>query len=123
MKLLLLLICITTGAMAQTRSQTALKLYNGNETIELDSVTDIRQSFFNTRNIRVVSGNPGNPKQKFSVLVTVNEVDQLEYMIENGNMMYKENFLDQFMVLNATILLVEQATEAPQVALIRIVKE
>ncbi len=123
MKYLLLLICVAAGAMAHAQTQTSLKLYNGNETIELDSVTDIRQSFFDTRNIRVVSGNPGNPKQKFSVLVTVNEIDQFEYLIEGGNIMYKENFLDQFMVLNATILLVEQVTKSPQVALIRIVRE
>jgi hypothetical protein len=123
MKFLLLLMCVTAGAMAQTQPQTTLKLYNGNETIELDSVTDIRQSFFNTRDIHVVSDNLANPKQKFSILITVNEIDQLEYMIEGGNLMYKENFLDQFMVLNATILLVEQVAESPQVALIRIVKE
>jgi hypothetical protein len=123
MKFLLLLMCVTAGAMAQTQPQTTLKLYNGNQTIELDSITDIRQSFFNTRDIRVVSDNQGNPKQKFSILITVNEIDQLEYMIEGGNLMYKENFLDQFMVLNATILLVEQVAESPKVALIRIVKE
>lgn len=123
MKFLLLLMCVTAGAMAQTQPQTTLKLYNGNETIELDSITDIRQSFFNTRDIRVVSDNQGNPQQKFSILITVNEIDQLEYMIEGGNLMYKENFLDQFMVLNATILLVEQVAESPKVALIRIVKE
>ncbi len=108
---------------AHAQTQTALKIYNGNETIELDSVTDIRQAFFNTQSLRLISGNAGNSKQKFSVKITVNEVDQLDYTIENGNMMYKENFLDQFMVLNATILIVEQTTESPQVALIRIVRE
>lgn len=124
MKYIVLFVCLTAGLFVHAQSaQTTLKIYNGNETIDLDSVTEIRQAFFSTANLRLVSGNPGNPKQKFRVTINVNEVDQLDYSIESGNMMYKENYLDQFMVLNATILIVEQVTDSPQVALIRIVRE
>ncbi len=103
------------------RAQAAgILIHNGQETIDLDSVTLIPVRFFDTKEIRIVSKNPQNPKQRFSIGVFANEMESMEYNIEGGSFNYKENYLDQFVGPNTQIVIGELQGEKVQRYVIRV---
>jgi hypothetical protein len=109
-KLAMLLICfLLSHALYAQRHQ--LLITNGIETLKLDSVTEIEARFFATQNIRLISANPANAEQKFSISIVANEVERLEYIVGGGNFAFKENHVDQFIYPNNTLITIGEEDE------------